>query len=491
LRDLRSAQLGGISARVRVLTVALAAAMTALGFGFTAASANAAVPEKTDVMFIFDTSGSMGGVLTETKEEIKTLIGTLKGALPNIEFGVASVEDIPGYDDGSFIETLTEAQYEENAEKPWRLWQGLTAEQSKVEAGINELPEGGGGDLPEAYGRALWEAATNPEVGWRTGARHEIVLIGDNVPHNPDLNLGIPPEFQFTEPFNDGFEGWPNTGEEPEGKFGIKDTQWKPGDSLDFHHTLQMLNSEQKPLAMVDYHHTNQFETENYVHYWEYWASETGGQAISSEEGSRTLDAHLAEIIVEGAEGIPPCKPGLERLAPGTPCRPIPVVKHEEAPLPLSPVVHLGAKEKHFPVVLLEGELEWELEFPEAGEAEFEAELQELAELSSVHGQLEAQTARHGHKKCKAGTVRKHGKCVSRAPVRYGKGKLTVTTPGTYKLHFKPTARILKALKKGKKLNIRLHLVFTPAGTTVHIPETASVKLHLIKKPKHHHHHKK
>lgn len=38
--------------------------------GATTASATL-VPEKTDIMFIFDTSGSMGNVLTEAKEGIK------------------------------------------------------------------------------------------------------------------------------------------------------------------------------------------------------------------------------------------------------------------------------------------------------------------------------------------------------------------------------------------------------------------------------------
>ncbi len=81
-----------------------------------------------------------------------------------------------------------------------------------------------GGDLPEAYGRALWETATNSLIGWRPGARHEIVLIADNVPHTPNVNEGIPSEFQFTEPFNDGEEAWPDTGEELPGMWGIPGT---------------------------------------------------------------------------------------------------------------------------------------------------------------------------------------------------------------------------------------------------------------------------
>jgi hypothetical protein len=149
------------------------------------------------------------------------------------------------------------------------------------------------------------------------------------------------------------------------------------------------------------------------------------------------------------------------------------------------------------------GEIEWEVEFPEPGELEFEGEILEAAELARVHlpGQaflVHASVAelagggfeaKHKSSKCRKGFVKKHNKCVSRAPVKYGKGKLAITAPGIYKLHFKPSGTVLAALKKGKTLNVRLTLVFTPASTTVHLTKTASAKLHL-KKKKHHGKHK-
>jgi hypothetical protein len=320
----------------RALLVA-AATLLAIGFGPAVAPAGAAPPTKTDVMFVFDTSGSMEGVLNEAKEEIKTLITNTEASLPNAEFGVANVEDVPNYYDGTLepafnkegdeVPRLSESEYEEDHEKPWHLWQPLTSDGEEVEQAINNLSEGevahGGGDAPEAYGRALWETATNPKVGWRAGARHEIVLIGDQVPHAPNLNEGIPSAFQLTEPGNDGFETWPDTGEELGGRWGIPETKWKEGESLEFHKTLQKLAAEEKPLAMVDYFHTYTSEKENYIHYWEYWAAETGGQAINADEGSKSLDAKLTEIIKESSEGIPPCQPGYSRTAT-TPCVPNP-----------------------------------------------------------------------------------------------------------------------------------------------------------------------
>jgi hypothetical protein len=504
---------GRLLALIGVTALALAISLAA-----SAARAGAAVPEKTDIMFVFDTSGSMEGVLNEAKEEIKTLVANTRASLPNVEFGVANVEDLPGYFEGVLVETKSEKEYEEDPEKPWGLWQPLTAEETKVEEAINKLslfsPEGGpahgGGDAPEAYGRALYETATNPKVGWRAGARHEIVLIGDQVPHAPDLNEGIPSEFQFTEPGNDGFNAWPDTGEELGGKWGIPETQWKEGESLEFHKTLQRLAAEEKPLAMVDYFHTYTSEKDNYIHYWEYWAAEAGGQAVTVDEGSKSLDAKLEEIIKESSEGVPPCPPGTERT-PTTPC----VKKKPPVPTP-APVKPAPPTSPPVPTVVTvdeeDGEILDEYEFPESGEAELTGEVDEGAEAARFQGfqglQAGPLTAQLGQpaafaagkkgrgrgkgkgksKKCQKGYVKKGKKCVNNAPIPYGLAKLTIPSAGKYKLALKPSAETLAALRKGKRLNVKLALKFTPAGTTTPILSTKFVTVHL--KPKKHKQHK-
>ena len=156
--------------------------------------------------------------------------------------------------------------------------------------------------------------------------------------------------------------------------------------------------------------------------------------------------------------------------------------------------------EKKPPVVFEEtGEVEWWVEFPEAGELEWWLEfLEGEVEFARVHQASGlavvglaapgegAFAAKHKSNKCKKGFVRKHNKCVSRAPVLIHEGKLTITTPGVYKLRFKATGRALAALKKGKTLHARLNLVFTPSLTSVHIKKSANVALHLRKHKKHH-----
>lgn len=155
--------------------------------------------------------------------------------------------------------------------------------------------------------------------------------------------------------------------------------------------------------------------------------------------------------------------------------------------------------ERHRPVVNVEtGEVEWELEIPEEGELEDEGELFETAELSSLHHaapifsagleEVTVQAARkHKSKKCKKGFVKKHGKCLSRAPLHFSKGKVHVPSAGVYKLRLKPSGKILAALKKGKKLRVRINVTFTPAQTTIHLTKSATVRLELKKKKKHKH----
>ncbi len=491
-----SEQIWVMSWRGRLLALIAASVLALLVSLATSVShAGATVPKETDIMFIFDTSRSMEGVLNEAKEEIKTLVANTRASLPNTEFGIANVEDIPGYFGVPLTEPKTEQEYEEETEKPWQLWQSLTAEETKVEEAINKLslseggPAHGGGDGPEAYGRALYETATNPKVGWRAGARHEIVLIGDQVPHTPNVNEGIPPEFWLENPFE--------TGEESAGRFGIKETQWKTGESLEFHKTLKKLEEEDKPLAMVDYFHTEQSEETNYIHYWEYWAAATGGQAITADEGAKSLDAKLTEIIKESSEGIPPCPPDTERPTPTTPCK-----KKPPTPPPApQPVVVAPPTSPPVPKTVIideeNGEIEDEFEFPESGEAELTGDVSEGAEAARFEGlqanplsQAPAFAARKKgkSKKCKKGYVRRGKKCLNNAPVAYGLAKLTVPAAGKYKLKLKPSAKVLAALKQGKSLRVKLTLEFTPAGTTTHLLSTTTVKVHL--KPKRHHKHK-
>jgi hypothetical protein len=260
-------------------------------------SAGAATP--TDVMFLFDTSGSMEEVLSEATAEMQQVMTRIESVVPEVDYGVAEVRDYGG----SFYD-------EDEDDSPWRLVTPLTSNRAAVTAAISDLSATGGGDGPEAYGRALWETDTNPTVGWRPGARQAIILIADNVPHMPNVNLGIS-EPLWLEP-----SPW-DTGEELPGAWGIADSQLPVSQKTEFLEVLPRLVGDGRPLEMVDYHET---DAPNYVHYWEYWAGLAGGLALEAGSGTKELANKLIGLIERAA---PPCASAVtpsvpSPLPPGT-----------------------------------------------------------------------------------------------------------------------------------------------------------------------------
>jgi hypothetical protein len=216
----------------------------------------------------------MEPVLQEAKAEIQEVMTRLRGSIPSVEFGVAEVKDTGEEEFGLYA---------------WKLDQSVTASTTAIGEAIEPLEAIGGGDAPEAYGRALYETDTNPQVGWRPGARHLIVLIADQVPHMPNVNEGINEAFWVSSPFE--------TGEELEATAGIADTQWTPGVNIQFTEDLNRLVTDEKPLEMVDYHDTEG----DYIHYWEHWAQLGGGSALPANEAGKELATRLIGLVENAA----------------------------------------------------------------------------------------------------------------------------------------------------------------------------------------------
>jgi hypothetical protein len=271
----------------RLLILALCAPVLSLVFASVAAPAQATLAP-TDVVFVFDTSGSMESALGEAKGEIQEVMSRLQASISSVEFGLAEVKD---------------TEEEESGLYAWQLDQSLTSNTLAVSEAISSLAAFGGGDGPEAYGRALYETDTNPSVDWRPGTRHLIVLVADQVPHMPDVNEGINEAFWLSNPFY--------TGEELEAQAGISQTQWHPGVNIQFKEDLKRLVADEKPLETVDYHSTST----DYIHYWEYWAGLGGGSAVQAGEGGKELAARLI-ALVEGA--------GFQCATSATPSEPSP-----------------------------------------------------------------------------------------------------------------------------------------------------------------------
>jgi hypothetical protein len=404
------------------------------------AGAQADTPAHTDVMFVFDTTGSMGGAITEAQSNIQEAMAQIAASVPDPQFGLAEVND---YNE---VSNPGEFEYDiGDTHAPWTLHVPITSNRSQVEEALLNLEADGGGDSPEAYGRGLFESAVNPAVGWRSGARGVIVLVADDVPHDNDLNEGIAPEFFAQEsPFDTGIDpGADNT--------------VGTGDDLDWQGTvLQRLVNDGKPLEYVDY-----FGAEEYVPYWESWTGRTGGTVVQA--GSGGLGEKIVDAVKAGAgASLPACPAGQVRdasdhcVTPSPPSPPPPSNNFK-----FEPRISC-AKGCH--VVLVK------ITFDSAGNVIGESiPEEEGAGASAVAG------AAGKTKACAEGKGKKKGKC--KPPALIKKLKQPVVA-GENILKLKLTGPAIAALNKKGKLKLGVRFTFTPNGGSAKVlSHTYTVKL--------------
>jgi von Willebrand factor type A domain len=258
-------------------------------------SARTTTPAATDVLFVFDTTGSMSGALSEAKSQATGVMTSLSGRLPNLRFGLAQIKD---YGD----------------DPVWRVEQTLTSDRATVQSAIDGLSAQGGGDLPEAYGTAVFQSHHDVSAGWSPGAKHLVVLVADDVPHDTDLNEGVPPEIvNQASPWSTGIDPGPS------------------GSGVDWQQELADFAGAGYTLAFVLYH-----GVPAYLPYWDWWAGLTGGQATESTSATPLGDV-LVEIVTasasacqsEGEEAPPQCDadeaPAFSSAMPVGPASPDPV----------------------------------------------------------------------------------------------------------------------------------------------------------------------
>src|SRR4051794_168236 len=206
-------------ALARIALAAFAVVLVSLAHSAPASAA-------TDVVIVFDTTGSMDDALDEAKDQVNSVIGEVNRRFGDVRYAVATVRDY-----GS--------SYGDPGDRPWELEQPLTANPAAVASAIDGLEADGGGDPPEAYGRALHEADLDPAVGFRPGAQRLVVLVADDVPHDNALNEGIAASDQaFESPFDTGVD--PGADE----RFGT-------ADDIDWQRELSDLKAHNLPLYFV------------------------------------------------------------------------------------------------------------------------------------------------------------------------------------------------------------------------------------------------
>ncbi len=113
--------------------------------------------KKADVIFVVDTTGSMGGSISGIQTSLKSIAASLVTKIPDTAFGVGDHKDMPtgGYGDPS--------------DWPFKQRQRVTTSLTDAQNGVNLLSASGGSDISEAQIEGLYQAATGNGFRGPTG----------------------------------------------------------------------------------------------------------------------------------------------------------------------------------------------------------------------------------------------------------------------------------------------------------------------------------
>ncbi|HWC12611.1 MAG TPA: vWA domain-containing protein [Acidimicrobiales bacterium] len=126
------------------------------------------IPPNPDIVFLADTTGSMGPAIGNVKTNINNIIADVEASQPTAQFGVAQYRD-----------------REHCPADPFdvRLDQAVTDDNTLVVNAVNALALGDGCDFPENGLVALTFLATDPTVGYRADSTRIVVWFGDAPQH--------------------------------------------------------------------------------------------------------------------------------------------------------------------------------------------------------------------------------------------------------------------------------------------------------------------
>lgn len=236
------------------------------------------VPPRADVIFAFDLTGSMSGIIDTAKTNAGNIMNQLD-AIPgvDIDYGVMSYMDYPN----SYSSYGYSAQYGDalSGDYAYKLNHAITSDNTAVSTAINALVIGWGADGPQDYTRIMYESYADPKVAWRSGAKKIIINFGDNVPHDDDLNAGVVPA---VPPWSTG--GDPGT-----------DEIILNADDLDLQTVLAAMSSNGVTLIEA---HTQDWPVEwqggptghTVLEYWKAWTAITGGQTFITDSATLVDD---------------------------------------------------------------------------------------------------------------------------------------------------------------------------------------------------------
>ncbi len=140
-------------------------AVTLCALGLTAQPAQAKQKPKVEVVFVLDTTGSMGGLIQGAKQKIWSIVNEIAKGKPTPQIRLGLI----GYRDkgDSYVTTRTD----------------LTTDLDAVYEKLMAFSAGGGGDTPEHVNQALHEAVHQMSWSKGRGALKVVFLVGDAPPH--------------------------------------------------------------------------------------------------------------------------------------------------------------------------------------------------------------------------------------------------------------------------------------------------------------------
>jgi len=130
-----------------------------------------------EVMFVFDSTGSMGGPITEVRNRIRQLMKVVNYIVPNARIGMVTYRDKKQYDLDDYEYTV----------KYLGLQKGNKDGLDKLQRFLRETEAYGGGDIPEAVLDGVQTAVQ--KAGWTPSTKKVIIVFGDAPPRPEDNGL--------------------------------------------------------------------------------------------------------------------------------------------------------------------------------------------------------------------------------------------------------------------------------------------------------------
>jgi hypothetical protein len=147
------------------------------------------LPAKADVLLALDTTGSMGGAtgaLGTAQADATAIVNSLSTDFAasggTVKFALAHFQD--------YYQPVPSTLFSQTAtDSPYVLDQALTDSASVIQAKVDAIQPGDGGDLPESYFRVFFEAS---KFAWEQNAKRFLIVLGDQTGHDPAQSSTYP-----------------------------------------------------------------------------------------------------------------------------------------------------------------------------------------------------------------------------------------------------------------------------------------------------------